>query len=200
MGLDWQLMSPPQRGKTKIWRELRAKLNRCDEDQEKERERLLKALARIEVDPFTIVHAPILGVDDAATGYLRTRWRTGQYGRTTFKSLLEQVHGQPLLELAEPKEALPLCPTLSGPLDFRGQQLAFCEHIIGHALLEEAYEHHSRTQMVPFAQRLQEAADQFRAQHPRLGKKDRDACAVVEGAACWLGFWGSRGFSYHAWF
>jgi hypothetical protein len=203
VGLDWQLVSPARRGKKAAQGKVRKKiaaLQKKGTDDERIAD-VTAQLAEVEVDPFEVLHAPKIGIDDEATDWLRAGWKKGDYGRVSFKTLVARAHGQVVRDLTGPPEALPAIRGMAaGPLDFRGQALEYAGEVVGEELVAEAWNHHSAKQVLDYAARLSRALVSFRRRHPRMPKKSKDAVEIVEDAVRWLRFWGERGFGYHAWY
>lgn len=197
MGLDWQLMNPPRPGKA---RELRALRKRIESLSGARREKAIARLGALEADPLLHIGAPRIGLDAEATEYLRAQWRAGKHGKRTWKATLAKFRGAGVVSLAKERDAIPYAPAFSGPLDFRGQQLAFAADMIGQPLVDEAWQHHSAREMVDYAERLDAALARHRKRRPIRGQRARAIAAIVDGAVRWLRFWGSAGWRYHAWF
>lgn len=203
MGLDWQLIAPAKPGKTTALRALRKKLEKmqANDGNQNEIDRVAEGLEALEVSPLDFLDTPRIGIDESATEWLRARWKAGHYKPHTWKALVQRCHGEAVLALAQPKAGLPIAQGMfAGGLDFRGQQLGFAEAIIGEELVSEAWNNHTAAEMVDYAARLQTKLDASRAKRGRVSPETKDTQALIEGAIEWLHFWGSHGFSYHAWF
>lgn len=167
---------------------------------------------------------PRVGIDEEATEWARknfeaipeTRWRDGKPSVATY---LEANYGKYVPDLARIKDGLGKCTgLLAGADSFRGKIVGYAQDIVGADLAEEAYKDMEPDQLLDYGNRLLDAAKKYlhdagqseiidapSEQVKELLKEEANrenlwnAWYCVEGAK-WCIFWGSRGFSMHAWY
>ena len=178
------------------------------------------AAASYYISTMEEIGAPRVGIDEEATEWARknfedvpeTRWPAG---KPPVAAYLEENYGKYVPDLARVKEGLGACSGMFvGADSFRGKIVGNSASIVGPDLAEEAYKDMDPEALQDYGTRLRLATEGYlddkgwsrligmpREKVAELTEEDGlwDAWYCLEGAK-WCTFWGSRGFSMHAWY
>jgi hypothetical protein len=151
------------------------------------------------VSPMEALEAPRVGHDKEATDWAIAQWTEGKEGQNsrllaaypTVESYLEYAEGLYVSELAKNQDGIGTVSGIAvGAESFRGKCLQFVEDL-DQDLIDEAYTDHDPDELMGYGERLLIAA---------LTLSSNDDSELVESAAKWCEFWGSRGFSMVPWY
>jgi hypothetical protein len=199
------------------------------------------ALKQVAISPAEVMGAPRVGVDEEATEWFRInlylpaqvrvadektrpvprdpsnpRWDDRNddyinYWDRPFDTLVQAEHGKYVVELAKEREGLaPITGILCSLLDFRGKAVALAV-ALDEGLRNEAYDDHDADACLDYAERLEAAVAEYKAEHPDWATRKEEAeyggqvsanddIVDVEAAVRWLRYWGSRGFGFSGWY
>ena len=210
------------------------------EQSEVLRRDLEAALKQAAVSPFQVIGAPQVGIDGAATEWFRINVYVPTEARVAiekakpiprdpkyplwddrndaflahwdrpFEALVQAEHGKYVVELAKEQEGIAaITGFLCSSLDFRGKAVALAV-VLDDDLQNEAYDDHDSHASLDFADRLEAAIAEYKAEHSDWETRKEEAeyggmvsaaadIADVEAAVRWLRYWGSRGFGFSGW-
>lgn len=173
MGLDWCLKDRIKPGNEEEAEILRGKLDEMDEET-KEYKLARSRLDEISVSPAETLGAPRIGIDKAATDWLRKQHkevkaeikaakkagnRMGdhyvQHWSRPFKEILKEEHGKYVIDLVG-YNASTVTGMIAAATDFRGKCIGRCD-ILPDGLQNEAYQDHGPAEMLAYAKRLEDA-------------------------------------------
>lgn len=194
--------------------------------------KLQQTLSEMTVQKADILNIPLVGRDKAATEFMvkhiekqheeiaelqrknekphNPRW--AEYWSRPVSIILAEQWLEPVADVAE-SDGLGAVTgmMLVGADSFRGKCLNYCS--FADEIGMSAYEDMTPTQMLEFAQRLEERGNEF-AKEKRLNwekignskggfkddEEDKYSIWIAYQAIKWLRFWGGHGFSLHAWY
>lgn len=168
-------------------------------------EGLTQRLIEISIPASAFLTCPRVGIDEEATEWFREREYESnrkeiedydpppefvKFWRRTFKECLSDFEGQPVIELAKERSALPKYRASSGPLDFGGGFVGKLQGLPDD-LAQRAYQDHPAAEALDYAALL----------HEQLCiTGDENSADILRNAVQWLEFWGGNGFGFVAWF
>lgn len=241
MGLDWMLDAHKAKpGCKQQYRRIIEKLDALEHDKniDLEQSEVLRrdlegALKQVAVSPFEVIGAPQVGIDSQATEWFRdevyapthrgaveeaadqkTKGRNDgfiKYWSRPFEAVLKDERGKFVVELAKEREGIAaITGFLCSSLDFRGKAIALAV-VLDDDLKNEAYDDHDADACLDYADRLETAVADYKAEHVDWETRKEEAeyggmviaatdIADVEAAVRWLRYWGSRGFGFSGWY
>lgn len=241
MGLDWMLDAHKAKpGCEKQYRRIKNQLYAVEHEctlplQKTEvlRRHLEAELNQVAVSPFEVIGAPQVGIDAEATEWFRREIYApthrealeeagaakGQgrndafikYWSRPFEAVLNDERGKYVVELAKEREGIAaITGIMCSSLDFRGKAVTLAV-VLPDDLRNEAYDDHDADAALDYADRLEAAVADYKAEHPDWPTRKEEAeyggmvsatddIADVQAAVRWLRYWGSRGFGFSGWY
>jgi hypothetical protein len=211
MGLDWNPLHRPLRGKETEFRKLLAEIKQCETAPK----RLVARFQKISEPPFATLGAPRVGFDPAADAWLRRKLI--EAGRAKQQaSVAKEMRGYYVLDLLPDCDGFPVYSNsgLYGDLErfsFRAQFLKDVEDVLGAELMERAYSTMSADELEDYGRALLLKARAF-AKRKRVARVESVRAAdfpegsaaarahILFAAAKWCLFWAERGHGLDPWF
>ena len=222
MGLDWKPLNRPHSGNEDEYR-LLFKLLTGEEKQrisfidklkgkrELDRDKLLNHFLSISSTAYETLKAPQVGIDEEATKWAESKFPNREDKTLTLDEFMNQMRGFYVLDLVPECDGIPkYIATHDEAHVFRAQFLTDCEEILGHELLNRAYESKLAEETLVYANELMELAERYATSNNCLNLKDErippdvdedsaEAKAhILFSAAKWLQFWSNRGHGMEA--
>jgi hypothetical protein len=213
MGLDWNPLGKPKTGFEAEFDSLFRQLSELPRDDSRVNS-LQQRFLEIQVTPYETLRAPRVGFDPDANEWIESAYPRRREKALSLAEFTRQMHGYYVLELVPKNAGIPVysngetggyCEIFS----FRAQFLGDCESMLGEGLLEEAYRHHTASELAKYGQQLRDLATAFAKQYGVTAILDqRQSPDDVEGpawqahiaisAARWCLFWSEHGHGMEA--
>ncbi|MDZ4375893.1 MAG: hypothetical protein U1C74_31305 [Phenylobacterium sp.] len=216
MGLDLLVESGAKPGHEAEWR--RAMQSSFEQGLHSEAE--IARFREISIPPYERLDPPRVGRDEAANA-----WILGVQNATTpdeIATVLRDFDGYFAVALVEcdgvPKYSHGGLYDGLDETSFRGSFLTACGDVLGHDLIEDAWNHKMPDAAVSYGEALLEAARaasaagapppktrksgflaKLFARDPPPGEPFEEQLKIVEAAGRWYVFWGERGHAIRAW-
>ena len=181
-------------------------------------EQIAARIGEISVPAYASIGAPVVGVDEAASLWVRQQFEAGHLAFPTLEAALSEMQGYHSVEALPPGDAFPLYS--NGGLyegadrtSFRGQFLEDCVPVIGKPLLKQAWNPMLAHEFRDWGSEMQQAAARFASSEgvteilsPDSALPQEDATEaermahIVGSAARWALWWSQRGHGMEPFF
>jgi hypothetical protein len=175
--------------------------------------RLWKELTEITISPYETLGAPRVGRDAAGDAWIRNKYENAPNKSASIDEWVQKFQGFYVIELVPVHDGLPIYS--NWPLDshwerwsFRAQFLRECEDVLDPSLLDEAWLHHTASQLADYGVRLMGWATAYAEKEgvTRIVRqreletadvsdeiKPIQKAHFVASAARWAAWWSERG-------
>jgi hypothetical protein len=225
MGLDWNPASRARPGHETEFKKAKAKLDHQSDrmpwaiwlsDFIAQRFSIGRTSDQLQADfeaaaitPYETIGAPRVGIEEAATAWAKTQYDALDKKTISLDEYLRKLHGYWVLDLVPACDGFPIYSNAglyhgAERFSFRGQFLRECATILGHRLLNEAWDPHDGAALVDYGNRLSEVARThanktgmtewlLREEPPDETQGPAHETHLLVCAAKWCRFWGERG-------
>ena len=231
MGLDWNPLAKPQPGREGEFYDLLGRVTvekwlqpspvqqvplpeGLDRAAGREyRERLWRELQAITISPYETLDAPRVGSDAAADAWIRSKYDDAPNKPASIDEWVQKFQGYYVTELLPDRDGFPVYS--NWPLgnwerwSFRAQFFRECEDVLDSSLIDEAWLHHTASQLADYGVRLMSWAAAYAEKEGvswALQQRELEAADAAEeilpvlhkahliaSAARWAAWWAERG-------
>jgi hypothetical protein len=221
MGLDIRPMGKPKQGFEERFEQIFRLLNGKEKvelsffDKLKGKtipthDELLKEWIEIQEPSYITIKAPRVGTDKVADDWIKSKYKETDK-KLTEEQFINEFQDYYVIELAEHLDGVPVYISMGQDENvFRGQFLADCEDLIGHELVNEAWESKFAKDTIVYGNKLMKIADTIAMKHnlqylkdqrmpPDVGEETIESkLHIIYSLSKWLIFYGSNGHGYEA--